>query len=372
MKRAIIKKRKKKERSSDLQKRIINGKYCGQQEPAVPVDPTPSDKIRFYNWCSYMVKRPAAREWLETRLAELDLPSARRVPDRWVNLSLCYRARLMSLGVSFTEEETRLWRTHLDKMMTHENELTEEVSESDTPAEQAPQKPTIQDRIRQKTSDVAAEVHGMIDDDRVQDIERFYHENQVSAKTAQEVADRLRPWLLELQQATSGKVEGYTKGKDLRDELARLSHVVEFSDRFAQNKVRSRAPRKKKAPSLEKKLRFLVESYLKHSRDYDVTSVDPVKIPGSQELWVLNTRYGILTVFRAESHGGQLDVSRCKITGFDQNDSYSYRTGRRTKDLVDEVLKSSVKECRKVVSGLKTVSSIQERINENCLLLRVR
>jgi hypothetical protein len=76
-------------------------------------------------------------------------------------------------------------------------------------------------------------------------------------------------------------------------------------------------------------------------------------------------------VFRAESHGGALDVARCKITGFDKNISISKRTGRKTAEVVDKLMKATKSQLRKFMDDLKGDGlKLPERINENTVLLR--
>lgn len=361
-------KSKPKEKTTDEQtKRLVNRKYVGD-EPVVKIPAMSSlERAQFYTWCSYMVDTRLAREWMDQYLGGF---GTRSISDKWINHSLCFQARLINLGVAFSAQELSSFSTRVEEMMAHAQ--AEPEADDD--------KRTIADYVREKTSDVIGELEGLIDDGLPPDfsIEAWYREHNASAAVIRKAIAKLMPVMLEIddaiEQPDDQLREGYAHLN--RAQLKALRefyfHLIEDSQRMVDNVKKARVSRKPKAPSVEKRLKFIEESYLKHSKEWNVTSLHPVKIIGAQELWTLNTKYKLLTVFRAESHGGQLDVARCKVTGFDKNNSHTYRLGRGKKgnSIVDAVLKSSKAAAKKVVVGLKT-APLQERVNENTVLLRV-
>jgi hypothetical protein len=110
--------------------------------------------------------------------------------------------------------------------------------------------------------------------------------------------------------------------------------------------------------------------YQKESTEYKIASISPDKIIGCQELWTFNTKNKIVTVFRALDRGG-LQVKRTSITGFDEKTSLSRRTGRQTENIVDKIKNSGKIVLRKLMDELKGDLALQERINENTILLKV-
>jgi hypothetical protein len=326
---------------------------------------TQVERAQFYTWCSYMVDLREAREWLDEYLAPRGIDS-HKIPDKWLNPSVCYRARLMTLGVNFTKEQKNHLDASLYPMLTRQVE-EDEVVES--------LKPTIRERVLDKASDVIGELEGMLDDGIPDDfaIEAWYRERSVSPTVARMVVAKLLPVLLELDDAIEGDdpqlIEGYrhmTMGalKDLRETYFQ---VIDKTQRLIDNEKKAKTPRKPKPVSVEKKLKHFV--YLPYSKEFNVNSIQPDKIIGAQEFWTLNVRYKMLTVYRAESHGGQLDVERSKVTGFNRNDSHTYRLGRKASALIDAALNGSRAGLKKVITGLKE-APLQERVNENTILLR--
>lgn len=368
MKRQLARVKKKKHVKPDaLTTALINAKYWGEKPPPISKGMGQMARARFYAWCNYMVPIQDAREWLEAYLKPLG-KTAKRVPDKWMNPTVCYRAKLKLEGIDFSEYQDKIFEEHLAQVMKHESEEEEEGVE----------KPSVRDRAREKYSEIMGELEGMIDDglDASFDIVQWYREKELSPTGCRYVLNKLRPYLAQLDEALEGNdpqlAEAYrfmTK-KGLQVHRDFYHQLIEKTQRLIDNEKKARAPRKPKPISVEKKLKFLNESYLKFSKDFNVNSIDPAKIIGAQELWTLNVKYKILTVFRAQSHGGQLDVARCKITGFDKNNSQSYRLGRKAESIIDQVIKSSKAGLKKITSDLKT-ANLQERINEHTILLRI-
>jgi hypothetical protein len=364
------KRKPKKVVSTDLQKKLINGKYLGHQEPVLSEHPTLAERLQYFSWCSYMVKKDETRAWLETYLKSVGGEPITGIPDKWINPSLCYRARMLTKGVKFTAEQKSFFDQCLLDVYRHRGEKDEE-----TEIEKI-DRPTIQEHIAEKTSNILGDLEGMIDDGHPINIETFYRERNVNPRIAKSILTKFMPRFQELQDAAKWKDDDLKYayrhlGKaGVVKELSIIENIISLTERFMTNTVKARLPRKKKTPSVDKKLKFLKDSFLPFSKEFNVNSIDPAKILGAQELWVLDTKYKIITVFRAESHGGQLDVHRTKIIGYDKNNSHSKRLGRKSIALVDQIVKASKAAAKKVIADLGE-TDLKERINENCILLRV-
>lgn len=353
-------------RVSEIEKQKIVSTFYGEKPPPI------SDRARFLNWCNFTVDTATSRQWLEEYLSPSGR-SASAVPNEWINTSVCHRARLKTLGAPFTETQDQLLEEGIRDILAHAR-VVEEDDGND--------KPTIQDRVREKASNLIAELEGMIDDGLTRetfDLTAWYHQNNVSPMIASRILAKYVPKKEEIDLVLTEEDEQVNEaysGVD-EEEIFRLRElyylIVDETDAFIKNQKRAKVARKPKPVSLEKKLKHVNDIYLKHSKEWNITSIDPSKIVGAKELWTLNVRYKLLTVFRADNMGGQLDVSRCKVTGFNPNDSQTYRLGRGKKQftVVDQVMKSTRSNLKKVVSELNTSDYLLERINENTVLLRV-
>jgi hypothetical protein len=353
---------------TDVQKDVINGRYLGKTEPKLGEHPTTAERSQYLTWCSYMVKKADAREWLDLWLKNNKRPSISSISDKWVSPSVCYRARLLNLNVYFSPEQMTLFENNLAEIYRHKGETTEDIEKID--------RPTVQEHMAEKITNILGDLEGMIDDNVPINMEVFLREKAVNPRIAKDIILKFTPRQQELTEAAKWKDDELKEAyrhlgrAGVQKEAARYDNIISLTERFMTNSVKARAPRKKKVPSVEKKLKYLTDSFLKFSKDYNVNSIDPAKIIGAQELWVLDTKYKIITVFRAKGHGGQLDVHRTKIIGFDPNNSHSKRLGRRSVAIVDELIKATKAASKKIIMKLPD-TTLKERINENCILLRI-
>jgi hypothetical protein len=163
---------------------------------------------------------------------------------------------------------------------------------------------------------------------------------------------------------------------DIVNHLSTRSHACSSNlcphgvdaDRYAGVVKKTRAPRKKRAVSVEKQLKHL--KFMKESNEYKLASINPEKILGAQELWCFNAKYRTVTVFRALDRGG-LKVNRSSIAGYDENTSVTRGTGRQTEKVIDKIMNGGKIILKKVMDELKGNQALQERINENTILLKV-
>ena len=131
---------------------------------------------------------------------------------------------------------------------------------------------------------------------------------------------------------------------------------------------KTRAPRKPRPVSVEKKLKSF--KYQKEDNTFKIASINPEKVIGAQELWTFNTKYKIVTVFRAIDRGG-LQVKGTSIIGYDEKNSASKGCGRKPEEILSKLQNGGKIILRKLMDELKTDKPLQYRINENTILVRV-
>jgi hypothetical protein len=104
-----------------------------------------------------------------------------------------------------------------------------------------------------------------------------------------------------------------------------------------------------------------------------LASIPPEQIVGAQELWTYNTKYKILTLFKALDRGG-LDVKGSSIIKYDETASKSKTVGRTEAaktSTIDTVLNGGKVALRNLMNTQKTDKPLAYRINENTILLRI-
>lgn len=233
----------------------------------------------------------------------------------------------------------------------------------------------VQDYIREKTSNMIAELEGMIDDGIITpswSIYNWLQANDVSSMIAKKIGEHFEPIANELKAVIDKKLplEGYEKysKKKLNEIYAIYSILTIDALKYATVAKKIKIPRKKKPMKIEKILKTF--QFLSASDEYKIASVDPAKIIGSQELWTFNVKNKMLTVYRARDRGG-LSVKGTSIIQWDEKTSVAKLIGRKTEEKVKTILEGGKVVLRKFMDELLMEKSEPTRINKHTILLRI-
>lgn len=367
----------KKQKKTRSEVYIVNQKYLGDEPVYKPGQIlSDSERIRAYTWYGSMAELSEAREWLGDFLKKDGrLEDARRlktVPDNLFPLTAAWIARMSQRGVQFS---TYTYDFLDDKIAEAFNGRQIEEKKEDKPAAE---KPNIQERIKDRVNDLIGELEEVMDMHARGELSEFdaYEYCQklnIPAQHAVKMAGYYAGQFEELEMAIEGSdpqvKEAYARysKKWIKARLEFVEKMMTDLLRYGQNAKKLRVPRKKKPMSVEKKLKNF--KYQKEFQEMKLASVSPESIVGAQELWAYNTKYKTLSVFRALDRGG-LEIKRSSIVNFDEKTTGTYRTGRQAEKIVQSVLSGGKIILRKATDGLKS-ATLQDRINENTILLRV-
>ena len=142
--------------------------------------------------------------------------------------------------------------------------------------------------------------------------------------------------------------------------------IVDDLDRMIKNATAQRKPRKRKTYSATRLVKNL--KYQQEFSELKLVSVNPEKIIGAVELWVFNTKYNRLGVYRAVNSVRGFSVKGCTIEHFDENESVQ-KTARKPQDAVNVLNKRSLKA---MLKNMKTKEQpLTGRINAQTILLGV-
>jgi hypothetical protein len=235
---------------------------------------------------------------------------------------------------------------------------------------------SIQDRMEEKAHVLAGEIEGAIDDFVLNkcksdfSTKNYLLANQVAGPIAKRIGEIFARAGEEIREAIEGNdeqlVEGYSHLN--KRELKRFAEFVEGIISDCQQQVQTakanRAPRKRKAASPTK-----VVSKMKFLRDFaelNLKSCKPEDILTSTELWVYNTKYRKVTVYKSD--GGTLSVKGTTILGFDIKESKTM-TLRKPEDFF-KGLAMGKRALNGAFKKLTTKPSTPNgRVNEECILL---
>ena len=251
-----------------------------------------------------------------------------------------------------------------------------ELSEKKDGEKKTKPKINIQDRIQNQVEDYVSTLEGQVDDFVSSDYKLKYdvYNDLISRGCKSVHARKMRPLY---RDCYNDLVDVYNKEDDFLQEAynhLKPKHckkmmdfyglIVDDLDRVIKNASAQRKPRKKKTYSAGR-----LVSKLKYQQEFSklkLVSVNPEKIIGATELWVFNTRYNRLGVYRAVNSVRGFSVKGCTIQHFDENESVQ-KTARKPKEALNVLTKRTLKAMFK---NMKTKEQLLTgRINAQTILL---
>ena len=366
---ALIQRKPKTVRVTKSEQYLVNKKYLGD-EPLLKGNYTNSDFSNALTWYNYMCTASDAREYiknyLESKGRDVELKLFKKVPDSWIPTTAAWVARIMTRGTVVTSDSVHFFEKKFSECL---NKVSA-VEETEQPEKVVV---SVHQRMREKASDIIGELESMLDKGEQFSLYDWLKANEIPAAYSPQIIAYYSPWLEELLEAATEpdnqlkEAYGHLTKKQLKDRILFFNKMIEDAQRYGENKKKTRAPRKPRTVSVEKKLKSL--KFQKEDKEFKIASINPEKIIGAQELWTFNTKYKTLTVFRAIDRGG-LQVKGTSIINYDEKNSFTKRTGRKPEEYLKKVLEGGKIVLRKLMDDMKE-APLAYRINENTILLRI-
>lgn len=316
-------------------------------------------------------------DWLRRRgdMGPAQIKRFERGPDRLMPVTACSLIMANRAGMPFRGDHEKYIMRNINAVIAAAGDDEPVV----TPAQVAA-KPTIQDRLREKTNETIGEIEGWYD--RIvalrEKVEFKPYELLVEHKVPQaqlnafvQVFQERRD---ELELARSGKdsqlAEGYARYKaaDFKRCFDFIDRLFEAIEQYRQVKRVTKKARVRKAPSKEKVVARL--KYAKEAKEFKLVSINPAEIVGASELWVFNIKTRKLGKYVADEHA-TLSVKGTSITNFSEAKSLA-KTLRRPAEQLKEFTRAGKVALRTFLKDIRAVEiKMNGRINKDTLLLRV-
>jgi hypothetical protein len=369
---SLITKKAKKPRVTRNEQYLVNFKYLGD-EPKLSDDYEPSEFAFALSWYANMSSTAEAREFLKDYLLSQnrhkEITIVNKLSDAWIPTTAAWVARIICRGTKVKPEATKFLESKLKESIARVGHKKEEVAEESTA-----NVVSIKERMRERQSEIIGDIEQLIDSGEEFSLYDWLKAKEIPATYCGAIIAYYSPWLQELLEASEGECEqlkeayAHLTKKQLKERILFMSKLIEDAEKYSNVTKKTRAPRKPRAVSVEKRLKHF--RYQKEDNNFKIASINPEKIIGAQELWTFNTKYKVVTVFRALDRGG-LQINRSSITGYDEKTSFSKGTGRSPEKSLDFLRNGGKIVLRKMMDGLKTNKPLQVRINENTVLMRV-
>lgn len=237
---------------------------------------------------------------------------------------------------------------------------------------------TIQEKMFEQATAYINEIEGKIDEFIKQRVSKFncydfLKANSIKPAYIPQIRDHYKPLQEELLLAYDKKdeqlVESYShwSKKELKNFLEFVNTIITDCENYVGTAKTVRSPRKKKAVPLDKKVASV--KFQKESVEFKIASISPTEIIGATQLWVFNTKYKQLGLYKAQDDSG-FGIKGTTITGFDEVLSVQ-KTLRKPLETLETFKKAKKVELKKLLSTLTTKESkLNGRINSDIVLLK--
>ena len=370
-----------------LNPRNPDTQYMGG-EPLFVLQPDPgmrftalSNAFTWYN-CFYGKKdaKELMCQYLELSDRTTEAKIMRKVADSEFINTYGWLARMKLRGLELNESENTKFENEVSRLLKalHKPEVVETSSE----VVEAPNRPNIQDILREKAKDAAGELEAVFDE--------FVTEGKPKSKTMDVVAKfnvmpqhigliadiwkRKQTEFTDLQEGKDKQlIEGYSHLTKIqvRNIVKFIEQVLTDLNAYISVKKASKAPRQRKAVPVEKivaKLKYL-KTFKDTASKLDLVSISPVKLHGASEAWVYDTAKRKLHHYIADEYSKSFTVKGSTLLGFDTTKS-EVKTLRKPGEQVKEIM-GSKPAARKYFTEIKAVATTPNgRFNEAMILLK--
>jgi len=239
-------------------------------------------------------------------------------------------------------------------------------------------KNSIQDRIQNQVENYVSALEAQVDDFINSDYKLKYdvYNDLISRGCKSVHARKMRPLYRDCyndlvdvynkEDAFNQEAYSHLKPNHQKKLMDFYGLIVDDLDRVIKNATAQRKPRKQKTHSAGRLVGKL--KYQEEFKKLKLVSINPEKIIGATELWVFNTKYNRLGVYRAVNSVRGFSVKGCTIQHFDETESVQ-KTARKPKEALNVLNKRTLKSMFK---NMKTKEqSLTGRINAQTILLGV-
>ena len=336
--------------------------------------------IGAFNWYNYNCGKKEAKEFVLDYLkfvgrSKNEILAIRSVSESKINLQFGWLARMLCLGFVPSDKTKQFVASKYKELLTIANN---DLKTTKVVTEDAP-KVNIQDRIREKASEEAGEVEGLIDDfvlggcKNPMDMESYFRSRNLSSVVMTKICNMFIERGKEIEEALTSDCpqlkEGYSNFT--KPELRRFKEFLD-SIVVAANSQANVKPTRKKRKVKEKPATVLVAkmNYAKDFAELGLVSVAPEKVIGALQVWTYNTKTKLLGVYNADNAKG-LSVKGSTLQNFNEQTSIGKRL-RKPAVTIKELMEAGKVKIKKILPDLSTKeSNLTGRMNSDTIILRI-
>jgi len=365
-----------------LNPKSADTKYVGL-EPTWRIQPT-EDRFatltRAFNWYGYFYGKKDAKEfvgaYLDAHDRAKDAKKIRAMPDSQIRMTAGWLCRMAMMGLQLDEHE----QIKLDNLIAELLDLKEEeVAEV---RDEAPARPNIQDRLREKVSECLGELDGQFDEFIGAGAKLTSDYKPVSLMRSMNIAPQMvseirEVWarkLAEFEDVVAGEDADLVKAYDYMTKT-QLKQCVKFCElvlsdcgAYVQIKKVERKPRKVKPVSPEKKAaKFKIQVEF---AELKLKSLPAAQLVDKSEAWLYDTKKRKLIHIVADEYTKTFTIKNNAVIGFSTVETLQ-KTVRKPAETIKAITAAGKPAARKIFKDLTTTETAwNARGTENLVILR--
>lgn len=345
-------------------------------EPTISSTSSRIDIIHAYNWYNYFYNVEDAKgfviSYLKSKKANKTIIDRVNLISPNNLLSIGWNCRILMNGGNLPDEIKEIFTNKLQTLINTTQPKKVVVEEVKTGI-------SIQEKTANKThkliGDLECQIDIFIENGKNDfDAKTWFRVNDIKVPIAKKIIDYYKSLYDEVYDAIQGKDEQlneyYHKWKklDLKKYMEFIKSIISAALVKVEVAKVARKPRKKKVKTASQIVSKVL--YKQEDKEYNVKSIDPKDIIGSQQLWTFNTKYRTLSVFNAMSATG-LFIKGTTVQGFDEKTSLTKKL-RKPEQHITSVTSGGKITLRKLIESIGGKDKFAKgRLNSDTVILRV-
>jgi hypothetical protein len=341
-----------------------------------------SEIMGAFNFYNYSCDKKDAKEFVldylkATNKSKEVIAAFRSLPDSKYIVQFGWLARMFTLGFKPSQKTIERFKEFYDTLLTMANNS---LKNDPLPVEDTTPKVSIQDRIREKASEEAGEIEGMIDDFIMSgckkniDMSSYFKSRSLSSVVMNRICDVFVERAKEIEEVMVTDdpqlKEGYSNFSKV--ELRKFKEFLDSIVVAANAGAVANKPTRKKRRVKEKPAVLVVAkmNYMKEFPELNLVSIAPEKIVGALQVWTYNTKTKLLGVYNADNAKG-ITVKGSTLQNFNEQTSIGKRL-RKPEIVLPNVLSAGKVQIKKILPDLTTKeTNLTGRMNSDTIIVRV-
>ena len=367
-----------------LNPKSIDTKYTGFEPDWTggTVEGRRSAIMRALAWYNYHYDKKTAKQcvldWLHQHQNSKHKAFA-RVADSVVPYQLGWLCRMNLRGLALVDTET----TYIETAIRDCIERVESERKPVVVEEAAGPQITIQDRLRSKAQEVAAELEGMYDAVIKNDAKMTADHKPIAVIRGMNLPPQMTGMLREVWQQRLDELLAVQQGSDadlvegysgfskiqIRNLIKFVEQVMADIGSYVQIRRVEKRPRKVKAVSPEHRARAF--RCLATFDELKLSGLPAARLVNCSEAWLYDAKKRKLIHVVADSHVGSFTVKNNMLVGYSESESQQ-KTLRKPADTIGQLMAASKPAARKIFKDVKTTETgFNGRGTEHLMILRV-